>query len=62
MGHVQRQHDDKKMAFVYDYVDDKVTMLKAMYYKRLRAYRQMGLVSKKGRKQVLHDENQLALF
>jgi|GEM_PF-5521548 len=50
------------MVFVYDYVDDKVPMLKAMYYKRLRAYRQMGLVSKKDRKQVLHNENQLALF
>ncbi len=47
VGRVQREDKDKEIACVYDYVDYEVPMLRLMYFKRLRAYRELGLVQSK---------------
>lgn len=44
LGRVQRDAPGKHEIHVYDYVDEEVPMLRLMYFKRLRAYRQLGLV------------------
>src|SRR6202007_167655 len=44
IGRLQRTNDQAQSAYVYDYADNDVPMLKGMYFKRLRAYRELGLV------------------
>jgi superfamily II DNA or RNA helicase len=44
IGRLQRTNDQSQAAYVYDYADNDVPMLKGMYFKRLRAYRELGLV------------------
>jgi superfamily II DNA or RNA helicase len=44
-GRLHRAHPGKRDALVYDYVDDPVPVLRRMYAKRLRAYKQMGYTS-----------------
>lgn len=44
IGRVQRIHEDKQAAHVYDYTDYEILILRLMYFKRLRAYRELGLV------------------
>lgn len=41
-GRILRAHPGKQKAIVYDYVDSGVPVLKAMFAKRLRAYRSLG--------------------
>lgn len=41
---LHRNHDQKQEVQVYDYVDEKVPVLKAMYDKRLAGYKLMGYV------------------
>ena len=64
VGRVQRQADNKETAYVYDYIDYEVQMLRIMYFKRLRTYRSLDLVKQKivngTNKKV--SENQLALL
>lgn len=47
LGRTQRTTENKTNAFVYDYVDYEVKMLQLMYFKRLRVYRELGLIRKK---------------
>lgn len=63
IGRVQRIADGKTQAFIHDYVDEKVNMLNLMYFKRLRTYRQLGLLkSRISSKKETVDENQLSIF
>ncbi|HBE90819.1 MAG: hypothetical protein A3E37_02930 [Candidatus Andersenbacteria bacterium RIFCSPHIGHO2_12_FULL_46_9] len=63
IGRVQRKAEGKEDAHVYDYVDYEVPMLRLMYFKRLRTYRELGLVRQKIRtvKQPI-DVNQLSML
>ena len=64
MGRVQRSAEGKEIAFVYDYVDFDVPMLKIMYFKRLRTYRALELSKETPHVASKHriSENQLGLF
>ena len=58
-------HTDKQAAFIYDYADVEVPMLKVMSYKRLRVYRELGLIqrsSKSPKRTQAVGEGQLVLF
>lgn len=41
-GRLHRKHKDKKDICIYDYVDKNVSMLSAMYQKRLKTYKVMS--------------------
>src|SRR3989338_9987203 len=41
-GRLHRKHHTKTDIRIYDYVDQKVSVLAAMYKKRLKAYKTMG--------------------
>ncbi len=43
VGRVQRYFPNKNKAFVYDYVDNYIGMFKAMFFKRKKAYFNMGV-------------------
>ena len=64
IGRVQRQAENKETAYVYDYIDYEVQMLRIMYFKRLRTYRNLNLVKEKvisiSKNKV--PENQLSLL
>ncbi|MBU1457775.1 DEAD/DEAH box helicase [Patescibacteria group bacterium] len=64
VGRVQRQFKGKDTAYVYDYLDYDVHMLKIMYFRRLRTYRELKLDRQKmaniNYKKV--DKNQMSLF
>lgn len=63
IGRIQREIPDKEKAFIYDYVDYEVPMLRLMYFKRLRVYRELGLVRQNPRiKQSGKDTHQLTLM
>ncbi|HCS78940.1 TPA: hypothetical protein DIV55_04330 [Patescibacteria group bacterium] len=64
VGRVQRVSAGKSAAYVYDYVDFDVQMLKIMYFKRLRTYRALGLTKEKTytTQKSKISENQLGLF
>ena len=63
IGRVQRKTEGKETAHVYDYVDYEVPMLRLMYFKRLRAYRELGLVRQKTRtRRQSADTKQLSLI
>lgn len=65
IGRVQRKVDGKETAFVYDYIDYAVPMLRIMYFKRLRAYRSLGLTKEEAKSTKFTtkvSENQLAFF
>ncbi|QQZ08979.1 hypothetical protein [Heyndrickxia vini] len=44
VGRLHRHYSTKQEVQVYDYVDEKVLVLKAMYDKRLVCYKSMGYV------------------
>lgn len=46
-GRILRAHEGKDAAIVYDYVDSGVPVLKAMFAKRLRAYKSLGFEASK---------------
>lgn len=64
VGRVQRQAENKDVAYVYDYLDYEIPMLRAMYFRRLRTYRELKL--DKGKvvysKNNKVNKNQLSLF
>lgn len=63
VGRVQRSHEGKTVAIVHDYFDDSVPMLKLMYFKRLRSYRNLGLTKIiSPAKQKAMNDDQLSLF
>lgn len=41
-GRLNRDYEGKKNVIIYDYVDSHISMFDKMYYKRLRAYKQIG--------------------
>lgn len=41
-GRLNRDYEGKKDIFIYDYVDIHIPMFDRMYYKRLKAYKQIG--------------------
>lgn len=41
-GRLNRDYDGKKDVIIYDYVDSHISMFDRMYYKRLKAYKQIG--------------------
>jgi superfamily II DNA or RNA helicase len=41
-GRLHRAHASKRVVQIFDYVDDGVPMLLAMYKKRLRGYKEIG--------------------
>lgn len=41
-GRLNRDYEGKQEVIIYDYVDSHISMFDRMYYKRLRAYRQIG--------------------
>jgi superfamily II DNA or RNA helicase len=43
-GRLHRAHAAKRDIRIYDYVDSEVPVLRRMYAKRLRTYREMGYV------------------
>ncbi|MFJ5770477.1 TOTE conflict system archaeo-eukaryotic primase domain-containing protein [Psychrobacillus sp. NPDC093180] len=45
VGRLHRNYESKQEVQVYDYVDEKVPILKGMYDKRLSGYKSMGYVS-----------------
>lgn len=65
IGRLERQSGGKDKAFVYDYVDYAIPMLRIMYFKRLRIYRSLGIVKEKSKSRLSKmqiSENQLQLF
>ena len=63
VGRVQRSSEGKTLAVVHDYFDDQVSMLKVMYFKRLRTYRSLGLskITSPVKKKTVN-EDQLSFF
>lgn len=63
VGRVQRLSEGKKEAFIHDYLDENVNMLNLMYFKRLRTYRQLGLIKNRlpSKKETI-SENQPSIF
>lgn len=66
VGRVQRQAENKTQAYVYDFVDYNVPMLRKMYFRRLRTYRELRLkrdkANIKSKKSKPVAENQLSFF
>lgn len=64
VGRVQRSSEGKNVAYVYDYVDFDISMLKIMYFKRLRTYRTLGLSKEKSHTIAKYkiSDDQLQLF
>ena len=54
---LHRNHDQKVEVQVYDYVDNKVPALKAMYGKRVSGYKLMGYVAADGTVDVSEQMN-----
>lgn len=46
-GRLHRYHKDKQNIQIYDYVDDKVSVLARMYQRRLKTYKMLGYEVKK---------------
>lgn len=57
VGRLHRNHDQKVEVQVYDYVDNKVPTLKAMYGKRVSGYKLMGYVAADGTGDVSEQMN-----
>ncbi len=47
-GRLHRLHDDKKEVRIFDYVDDKVPVLRKMFERRLKGYHSIGYVVEGG--------------
>lgn len=66
VGRVQRTYEGKTAAYIHDFVDYEVYPLRTMYFKRLRAYRNLGLIKEKTdvplKQKGRVSENQIALF
>lgn len=41
-GRLNRDYEGKESVIIYDYVDSHISMFDKMYYKRLKAYKQIG--------------------
>ena len=47
-GRLMRQCDGKTLVQVYDYADIQVPILKRMFKKRMKTYRALGFLERKG--------------
>jgi superfamily II DNA or RNA helicase len=54
VGRLHRLRDNKREVIVYDYVDDCVPVLTAMYAKRVRGYEAVGYQFKKTSHELPH--------
>lgn len=62
VGRLHRLDESKTIVKVYDYVDEKETMLQKMFDKRLKAYRSMGYKLVEENNSNLASTEQIKLF
>lgn len=58
-GRLNRDYDGKKNVMIYDYVDSHIPMFDRMYYKRLKAYKQIGYDVYSGKESEMESGGQL---
>ena len=58
-GRLNRDYEGKKRVIIYDYVDSHISMFEKMYYKRLKAYKQIGYDVFDGKKLKKQDTNSI---
>lgn len=61
-GRLHRLHHLKTRVKVFDYVDHKEPIFKAMYEKRMKGYRSMGYRVKDGESKTQPESEQMKLF
>jgi superfamily II DNA or RNA helicase len=59
-GRLNRDYEGKESVIIYDYVDSHISMFDKMYYKRLKAYKQIGYDVYAGEK--THKQEANAIF
>lgn len=58
-GRLNRDYEGKKSVIIYDYVDSHISMFEKMYYKRLKAYKQIGYEVFDGKEAEKQDANSI---
>ena len=58
-GRLNRDYEGKKSVVIYDYVDSHISMFDKMYYKRLKAYKQIGYDIFNGEKRLKQEVNSI---
>ena len=58
-GRLNRDYDGKESVIIYDYVDSHIFMFEKMYYKRLKAYKQIGYEVFSGREEEKQNVNSI---
>ena len=58
-GRLNRDYEGKKSVIIYDYVDSHISMFEKMYYKRLKAYKQIGYDVFDGKEAEKQDANSI---
>ena len=58
-GRLNRDYDGKESVIIYDYVDSHISMFEKMYYKRLKAYKQIGYEVFSGREEEKQNANSI---
>lgn len=62
-GRLNRDYEGKKNVLIYDYVDSHIPMFDRMYYKRLKAYKQIGYdIYSENSSSTRHDDSINAIF
>lgn len=62
-GRLNRDYEGKKNVLIYDYVDSHIPMFDRMYYKRLKAYKQIGYdIYFEDNSSITNNENINAIF
>ena len=56
-GRLNRDYEGKESVIIYDYVDSHISMFDKMYYKRLKAYKQIGYDVYAGEESVKQEAN-----
>ena len=54
-GRLHRYHKDKQDIWIYDYVDDKVSVLARIYQRRLKTYKMLGYEVRKSDEPLEHE-------
>jgi superfamily II DNA or RNA helicase len=62
VGRLHRMHEKKEIVKVYDYVDQKETMLNNMFVKRQRGYKALGYIVQEAGNGSAHGGEQMRLF
>ncbi len=58
-GRLNRDYKGKESVIVYDYVDSHIPMFEKMYYKRLKAYKQIGYAVYAGKEAEKQEANSI---